>query len=294
MSTSAVASRDRVLHLRRRRRRVGSATLMALRYAVIAVALTVTLVPLLWILSTSLKGPDQWQHDPPIWIPSPFTFDNYRQMWSDGGAAALLHSCVTVGISTLAATALGALASYSMSRFRTGGRNFASWVLSVKFLPPAAFIVPMLTWFQTLGLLDSYLGLILIYTTFNLPFAVWMLKGFFDEVPVELDDSALVDGCSRLGVIWRITLPVAAGGLVTTLLLTLIFNWGEYLFALVLTRSDMYTIPVRLSDYFSEATGLQWGPQAALALVAILPIVAIAMFIQRYLVRALAFGAVKG
>src|SRR5581483_3647022 len=127
----------------------------------------------------------------------------------------------------------------------------------------------------TLGLLDSYLGLILIYTTFNLPFAVWMLKGFFDEVPVELDDSALVDGCSRLGVIWRITLHVAA-------------------VALVLTRSDMYTIPVRLSDYFSEATGLQWGPQAALALVAILPIIAVAFFIQRYLVRALAFGAVKG
>jgi multiple sugar transport system permease protein len=294
MSTSTIGFRDRTLRIRRRDKRVGAAILMALRYAVIAVALVFTLLPLLWILSTSLKGPDQWQHDPPIWLPSPFTFDNFSKMWTDGGAAALLHSCVTVGISTLAATTLGALASYSMSRFRTGGRNFASWVLSVKFLPPAAFIVPLLTWYQTLGLLDSYLGLILTYTTFNLPFAVWILKGFFDEVPVELDDSALVDGCSRFGVIWRITLPVAAGGLVTTLLLTLIFNWGEYIFALVLTRSDMYTVPVRLSDYFSEATGLQWGPQAALALVAILPIIAIAVFIQRYLVRAMAFGAVKG
>jgi multiple sugar transport system permease protein len=292
MSTAVPYDHEARRH--RRRRRNATILLAITRYLVILLALAFTLVPLLWIISTSLKVPEQWQHNPPIWFPSPFTFDNYRQMWSDGGGAALLHSCVTVGTSTVAATLIGALAGYSMSRFHTGGRNFASWVLSVKFLPPVAFIIPLLTWYQTLGLVDTYLGLILTYTTFNLPFVVWMLKGFFDEVPIELDDSGLVDGCSRLGVLWRITLPVAAGGLVTTLLLTLIFSWGEYIFALVLTRSDMYTVPVRLSDYFSEASAMQWGPQAALALMAIVPIVVIALFIQRYLVRAMAFGAVKG
>jgi multiple sugar transport system permease protein len=278
---------------RRRRRRIRVAVTIA-RYVVILLVVTLTMLPLLWIASTSLKTPGQWQHNPPIWIPSPFTFDNYRQMWNDGGGAALLHSLVTVGTSTIASVFLGALASYSMSRFHTGGRHFAAWVLSIKFLPPAAFIVPILVWYQTLGLVNTYAGLILTYTAFDLPFAVWMLKGFFDEVPQELDDSGLVDGCSRLAVLRHIVLPVAAGGLVTTLLLTLILNWGEYIFALVLTRSDMETVPVRLSDYFSEATGLQWGPQAALALMATVPIVVIAIFIQRYLVRAMAFGAVKG
>src|SRR2546429_308800 len=117
MSTRSIMHREREAHARRRRRRIIGGALAVARYIVILVALAGTLLPLLWIISTSLKGPDQWRHDPPIWIPSPFTFDNYRQMWTDGGGGALLHTCVTVGTSTLAATLIGAVASYSMSRF---------------------------------------------------------------------------------------------------------------------------------------------------------------------------------
>jgi multiple sugar transport system permease protein len=214
-------------------------------------------------------------------------------MWSSGGGLALKNSLIIVCTSTVLAIVLGSVAAYSLSRFRTGGEHVASWILSIKFLPAVVFAIPLLNAFTRVHLVDTYKGLILLYTTFNVPFVVWMMKGFFDEVPAEIEDSARVDGCSWFGTFWRIALPLAMPGFIATLLLTFIFGWDEFLFALIFTNQEHYTIPVQLSSYFSEAVGLEWGPQAALSVLGIAPIILFSFLIQRFLVRGMTFGAVK-
>jgi multiple sugar transport system permease protein len=277
----------------RSRRRTNPVT-ATLRGALLVLAITVSLVPIVWIVLTSFKPEEQWVSDPPAWIPSEWSFDSYRQMWDDGGGRSLLNSVVVVGLSTVAAMVIGALAAYSFSRFRTGGRHLVAWILSIKFLPPVVFAVPLLIMFTENGLYDRRLGLILLYTTFQLPFVIWMLKGFFDEVPDEIEDSARVDGCSWLGVFVRFTLPMSAPGLVATALLTFVFGWSEFFLPLVFASQDNYPLTVQLSSYFSEAVGLEWGPQAALSVVGMLPMLLAAVSIQRYLIRGMTFGAVKG
>jgi multiple sugar transport system permease protein len=266
---------------------------LAARLVVLGIIFVVTLVPVAWIVLTSFKPRSEWIHNPPVWIPSDWTFLSYRTMWNSGGGRALENSLIIVGTSTILAVAVGCLAAYSISRFRTGGDHTASWILSIKFLPAVVFAVPLLIAFTRLELVNTYKGLILIYTTFNLPFVVWMMKGFFDEIPGEIEESARVDGCSWFGTFWRIALPLAMPGFIATLLLTFIFGWNEFLFALIFTNQEHYTIPVQLSSYFSEAVGLEWGPQAALSVLGILPIIVFSFLIQRFLVRGMTFGAVK-
>jgi multiple sugar transport system permease protein len=276
-----------------RRRRLRSWAGWAVRLAVLTVVLVITLVPVVWIVLTSFKPRGEWIHNPPVWFPSVWTAVSYREMWTSGGGRALENSLIIVCTSTVLAILLGSLAAYSLSRFRTGGDHVASWILSIKFLPPVVFAVPLLTAFTRVHLVDTYKGLILLYTTFNLPFVVWMMKGFFDEVPAEIEESARVDGCSWFGTFWRIALPLAMPGFISTLLLTFIFGWNEFLFALIFTNQDHYTIPVQLSSYFSEAVGLEWGPQAALSVLGIAPIIVFSFLIQRFLVRGMTFGAIK-
>jgi multiple sugar transport system permease protein len=269
-----------------------------LHWAAVAVVLTVvlafTLIPIAWIVLTSFKRQDEWVSDPPVWIPSDWSLESYRQMWDDGGGQALLNSLTVVGGSTVLAMAIGSLAAYSFSRFRTGRGHIVTWILSIKFLPPVIFAVPLLIMLTDTGLYDSYVGLLLLYTTFNLPFVVWMMKGFFDEIPVEIEESARVDGCSWLGVLFRFAVPMSAPGLVATALLTFIFGWGELFLPLVFTSQEHYPITVQLSSYFSEAVGLQWGPQAALSVLGFVPVFVFAFAIQKYLIRGMTFGAVKG
>jgi multiple sugar transport system permease protein len=278
---------------RRRRRLTRVGPDLAWRLAVLAVVFFFTLVPVVWIVLTSFKPESEWISNPPVWFPSRWTVLSYTSMWHSGGSVALKNSLIVVCLSTLCAMILGSVAAYSLSRFRTGGEHVASWILSIKFLPPVVFAIPLLNVFTRFHLVDTYTGLVLLYTTFNLPFVVWMMKGFFDEVPSEIEESARVDGASWTGVFWRIALPLTLPGMVATLLLTFIFGWNEFLFALIFTNQDHYTIPVQLSSYFSEAVGLQWGPQAALSVVGILPIIAFSFLIQRFLIRGMTFGAVK-
>jgi multiple sugar transport system permease protein len=288
---SSVAAAARLPSARQRRLRAW--TSWAVRLIVLGIVLFVTLVPVAWIVLTSLKPRDEWIHDPPVWFPSVWTVSSYREMWSSGGGLALKNSLIIVCTSTVLAIVLGSVAAYSLSRFRTGGDHVASWILSIKFLPAVVFAIPLLNAFTKVHLVDTYKGLILIYTAFNLPFVVWMMKGFFDEVPSEIEESARVDGCSWFGTFWRIALPLAMPGFIATLLLTFIFGWNEFLFALIFTNQEHYTIPVQLSSYFSEAVGLEWGPQAALSVLGIAPIILFSFLIQRFLVRGMTFGAVK-
>jgi multiple sugar transport system permease protein len=264
-----------------------------LRYLVLSVVLAWVLMPVVWIVLTAFKPKPEWVHTPPIWIPSRFIVDNFTQMWTSGGGKAFGNSLMIATSSTVSATFLGAMAAYSISRFQTGGSGVVNWILSVRFLPPIAFTIPLVILFKTAHLLDTHYALILTYVTFNLPFVVWTLKGTMDEIPIELDESAMMDGCSRYGALFRIILPLAGGGLVATGLITFVFTWTEYLFALMNYRAKVLTVPIRLSQYFTEAQGLDWGPQAALAVISIVPMLAIAFVGQRFLVRAITMGAVK-
>ncbi len=267
--------------------------LEGLRYLVVGLVVLFTLVPVVWIFLTAFKPKPEWLSNPPVWIPSEISWKNFSIMWLDGGARAFKNSFIVGVISTVLTMFFGFLAAYSISRFRTGGENFANWILSIRFLPPIAFIVPLTVMYKPLGLLDSYTGLIVTYTAFNLPLAVWVLVGFVDRIPMELDEAALIDGSGRLYMMWRIILPLAAPGIVTTALLVFLFIWGEFALAFVLTQSEMYTIPVRLAQFYSEARGLQWGPQSAMAVVAIIPVMLVALLGQRYVVEALTQGAIK-
>mgnify|MGYP003388399887 CR=1 FL=1 len=264
-----------------------------LRYFIIILILVLTILPLAWIILTGFKNELEYLHTPPIWFPSDPSFDNYIEMWLDGGKDAFINSLFITTTSTILAILLGVPGAYSLSRFNTGGDNFAYWILSIKFLPPIAFAIPISIMFSNFNLIDTYTGLILVYTTFNLPFVIWILRGFINEIPKEIDDAAMIDGCGKFQIIYKITVPLLGPGLVTVTILTFIFIWSEFLFALILNNSELYTVPVRLSMYFSEAVGLKWGPQSDLATISIIPMILMAFIGQNYIVRALTFGAVK-
>ena len=280
----------------------------AARWAVLGLALFVFLTPVVWLVLMSFKPEDQWVSSPPDWIPNEWTIFSYQYLWDEGteartitggdaaggaGKNALFNSLIIVCSATAAAMLIGTLAAYSMSKFRTGGKNFALWVLSIRFLPPIIFTVPLLLIFNDIGLINTYHGLILIYTVFAIGFVVWMMKGFFDEVPRDVEESARVDGCSWFGTMWRISLPLVVPGFVAVLLLTFILLWTELLFAVIFLNQDKHTIPVELFAFFSASRGIAWGPQAALSIMAIAPILAFALLIQRYLIRGMTFGAVR-
>ena len=292
----------------RRRITLRRATGFAARWAVLGLALFVFLTPIVWLVLLSFKPEDQWVSSPPDWIPNEWTLVSWGHMFDEGteartntgggaaggaGQSALINSLIIVCSATAAAMIIGTLAAYSMSKFRTGGKNFALWVLSIRFLPPIIFTVPLLLIFNDVGLVNTYQGLILIYTVFAVGFVVWMMKGFFDEVPPDIEESARVDGCSWLGVMWRISLPLVVPGFVAVSLLTFILLWTELLFAIIFLEQDKHTIPVELFEFFTASRGIAWGPQAAMSIMAIAPVLAFALVVQRYLIRGMTFGAVR-
>jgi multiple sugar transport system permease protein len=188
---------------------------------------------------------------------------------------------------------LGAMAAYGLARFSFAGtRHLAFWILSTRFAPPVAFIVPIYLMVQKAGLLDSHLALILIYTAMNLSLVVWILRGFFAEIPIEIEEAALIDGYSRLQIFWRVAVPLVRPGIVSTAILSAIFSWNEFLYAMVLTQRRAATLPVYLAG-FSNSMGLAWREYMAVGTMAVLPILVFTFALQKHLVRGLTFGAVK-
>jgi multiple sugar transport system permease protein len=263
------------------------------------VALVFFLFPILWIGVTSIKFPGEYMHRPPILIPRDPTLIHYRNVMSDKGKLALRNSIVIASCATLFSLVAGTLAAYSLSRFRTGGKHFAFWLLSQRMMPPVVLVVPYFLLLRDVGKwnasfgLDTRVALIALYTAFNLPFIIWMMRSYFDGVPAELEESAMVDGSTRMGVFWRITLPLSIPGLIATATFAFIFSWTEFLFAVVLTRTDAVTLPVAIAG-FSGSQGSNWGQASALAVVATLPVFALSLLVQRHFVRGLTLGAIRG
>ena len=222
--------------------------------------------------------------------------DNYSNVivGKSFGAFSLNSIVVTFG-STLLALALGTPAAYAFSRFRFRGRNgLASWILSMRFMPPIAIAIPIYLLMNTLHLLDTYAGLIIPYAGFSVPLVVWLMIGFFDEIPTELDDGAMLDGCSRLQTLVRIILPLTAPGLAATAIFSVIFTWNEFLVGLfIVSTQASETIPVGAAGLISAERPIQWNVAATVGVVTVIPVLVFAFFVQKYITRGFTAGAVK-
>ncbi len=276
------------MNLQRRRR-----LKLALRLAA-AIAITAFfLFPIYWLFMISFKTPEEIFAFPPKWWPGQIQWDNYAVLFKDGDAVTVWNSFVVAGISTIFAMFLGTLCAYSLARFRTGGDNLANWIISQRMVPPIAVVFPIFLLYVWLKLVDTYAGLILLYTAFNLPYVIWMMRGYILDIPKALEESALVDGCTRWQVLWKVVFPMCRAGLFATAIFTFVFAWNDFIFALVLTRTEVTTYTVQVTHYFGGQSNF-WAKISAMSVLGTVPIFIIVGFMQRYLVRGISLGAVKG
>jgi multiple sugar transport system permease protein len=266
---------------------------LAGRYALASLLLLFFVFPIYWLFIISFKTPDEIFHFPPVWYPKSLQFANYAVLFKDGDAVSVLNSLILAGVSTIIAMIFGTMCAYSLVRFKTGGEDFAVWVISQRLMPPIAIIFPIFLLYVYLGWVDSYGGLIILYTAFNLPYVIWMMRGYIEDIPLELEESALVDGCSRWAVLWKVVFPMARTGLFATAVFTFVFAWNEFIFALVLTRTEVVTYTVQVTHYFGGQSNF-WAKIAAMSALGTVPVFITVSLLQRFLVRGISMGAVKG
>lgn len=273
--------------------------LSLLRYMALALALLFFLFPIFWVVVTSLKLPAEYMARPPVLIPDEPTLLHYRNVLNARGELALRNSAVIATSATLISLLVGTLAAYALARFNTGGKHFAFWLLSQRMMPPVVLVVPFFLLLRDTGKrvdlfgLDTRLALIALYTVFNLPFVIWLMRSYFDGVPRELEEAAMVDGGTRMGVFWRITLPLSLPGLIATGTFAFIFSWTEFIFAVTLTRTNAITLPVAIAG-FTGSQGSNYGQASALAVIATAPVFALSLLVQKHFARGLTLGAVRG
>jgi multiple sugar transport system permease protein len=263
-------------------------------YVVVTIFLLWVLIPVLTVALNSFKKPGDIFTSTPKVTFSP-TLDNYGKVFGELDFAQFLGNSLLVGAgSTALSLVLGVPFAYALARLPIRGREWwARFVLFSRMVPAVALVVPMFVIFRQLDLVGSYWALILAHTSFNLPIVIWMMRSFFEELPPELEEAAMVDGASRFGAFWRVALPLCSPGMAATAVLCVIFSWNEFLFALVLSGKDTQTVPVGVSSFIGSVS-IDWGGSSAAAIVAIIPIFVLGLVAQRFLVRGLTFGGVKG
>lgn len=267
---------------------------IVITYIVGVLALLLFLFPVFWMAITSIKNTRQAFRSEPVWLFRP-TLENYREVLIERNFIDYIGNSILVGVvATMATLVFAVTIAYPLARYNPKGEHqITAWILSLRIIPPIVSVVPLFIIFSRLNLIDRYPSLIIMYTFMNLPLAVWMLRGFFAEIPRELEEASLVDGNTPMGTFARIVLPLVTPGLISTGMLALIFCWNEFLFANILTASRARTAPVGLTEY-ATPTGVLWTEIMAAGTVLVLPVLVAGVFIQRYLVRGLAAGAVKG
>jgi multiple sugar transport system permease protein len=264
--------------------------------------------PLYWVVTMSFKPRPEW--NPPgkvFWVPDNPTIDNYTNMLglkeqgsgvfatqrSRSALGFLKNSIVTSVAGTLLALVIGIVTAYGIARFRAGGKILPFQILQLRMFPPIAIIIPLLFMWVEIGIWNTWIGLIVLYGAVTFPFVVWLMRSFFQEVPREISEAAIVDGCTQWGAFFKAVLPQVKGGLAATALFVFILNWSDFLIAKVMTQDTGNTAPVYLQSLQGGASGNEYGLQAALAMLLILPPAIFGLAIQRYLVRGLTFGAIK-
>lgn len=263
--------------------------------SIVAPVAVAMLFPLIWIVSVSLKGDAEQFVTPPTLVPLVPVLSNYGRLLSETNFPRYIGNSLFVASATVVLSLLaGCPAAYAMARFKTLARpGVTSLVLLTYMFPPILIGIPMFVIFSKVGLADSFLGLILAHTTFALPFVMWMMRDFFLAVPVEVEESALVDGCGRLRLLWLIVLPIARPGVVAAGIFTFILSWSDYLYALILIKSESRkTISIGISLFVDSST-IEPGLMMAGSVLITVPVLVAFIFVQRYLVQGLAVGAIK-
>lgn len=263
-------------------------------YLLLAVVLIVFMTPIYLILVSSLKPSPVMFSRPPVFIFTP-TLQHYYDLFTMRPFhLQILNSLIVALGSTAFSVTIGTLAAYAISRIKNKWINDVSfWILSMRMFPPIAVVVPYYIIFKTLGMLDTPLALIIVYSTFNIPLTVWLMKGFFDEVPAALEEAAQMDGHGVVTTFLRVTLPLTAPGLAVSAVFCFIFSWNEFLFALMLTGSNAQTVTVAVMSFWSS-DAVQWGRIMAGSFVVLIPGVIFVLTCQRWLVKGLTMGSVKG
>jgi multiple sugar transport system permease protein len=266
--------------------------LKLLRFLLIYIALAAFIFPIFWMFSTSFKKEVDAFRYPPTIFSTP-TLVNYSSVVRSEFPLYILNSVIVCSVTVFISIVLGAPASYALSRYNfKNKRGITNWILTTRMAPPVAVALPMFLLMKFFNLLDTRLALIILYTTFNLSFVIWLMRGFFEEVPRELDEAALIDGCSPVKAFLRIVLPLVAPGLAAVAIFCFIFSWNEFFYALIMTHSKSRTVPVGVQGFIG-LYGIKWGEMTAAASLATVPILAFAIATQKHLVRGLTLGAVK-
>jgi multiple sugar transport system permease protein len=258
-----------------------------------AFVVAVWLFPVYWILLTSFKPIREINSKVPVFIFTP-TVENYTDLFAKFDFARVLtNSIVITCIACAIVVVIAIMAAYALGRMKVPGeKHIALWILSLRFMPPIAVAIPFYIEWQNLHLLDTYAGLIIVYVAFGLPFAIWLLRGFLADVPIELEEAALLDGLSRLQIVWRVVVPVILPGIASTAIFTFVFTWNEYLMALMLTSFNAVTVPVTIAKFVMPYTIL-WGDLSAAVLIQVVPMLIVVFLLQRHIVRGMSLGAVK-
>jgi len=265
-----------------------------LRAVIIGVFLLWTLIPVALIVITSFKLPVDIFTRVPRLIFHPTLINYATAFLQENFQAYFINSVIVATGTTVLSMLLGTSAAYSLARLRVPrARAIAFCVLICRMFPSIALVLPIYGLMQTLHLLNTYAAVIIAHTTFSLPFVIWMMLGFFQDMIVELEEAALIDGCSRWGAFWRIALPLATPGLAATTVLCVLFSWNEFLFSVVLTSVDTRTLPVTIFGFIG-AVSVDWGGSSASATIVMIPMIVLGLLVQKYLTRGLTLGAVKG
>jgi len=269
------------------------AVLTGTKYLIIIILLVISLFPVFVLLTTSLKTQAQAFSIPPVWFFIPILENYVSVLFQERFLRYLSNSVIVALISTILTLITGALAAYVLSRFQFIGRSvFSIATLALRMVAPAVLVVPLFVLWSKFGLVNTKIGLIIAYTGLNLPFAIWVLMSFMRDIPVELDEAALIDGCSEIGIFFRIILPLVAPGLAAASIFVFRITWNEFLLALVLTNRYTRTLPVATSLYLTDH-GIQWGKLTAMGTLIALPALLFTFLAARRLIKGLTAGAVK-
>lgn len=292
------------------------------RHAALAAWSSFIMFPIYWMLATSFKDAGEWVSWPPHWYPHQPTLYNYRQIFAFATMekelsrqateqvfsiwGAMGDSLLICSVSSLISLLLGTFLAYAVSRFGVGGKNFRYLILTIRMVPPIVIAIPILMYYAIMipyttdvlfgariGFFDSYTGLGALYTATTLPFVIWMMLSFIDEVPYTLEHAARMMGAGRVYTIRRIVVPLVASGMVVTFLFIFILNWSEFLLALTLTHPNVTTLPVLLNKFQSAVEGRLYGPQAAIGTVITIPVVVLGVMIQKHLIKGFSFGMIR-
>ena len=273
-----------------------------LLYLAVLLIVIWTIAPYLWLIISSLSYRIDLLQIPLRWIPPRITLENYYELFYNQGSAnqnavlflhTLRNSAIIAFTATLSCLLLGVLAAYALARLKFPGSGvYILLMMGAQMLPPIAIVIPLYVILRQLNMLDTHYGLVLVYLSFILPLVVWLMRSYFAAIPSELEDAAQIDGCTRLGALFRVILPLAGPGLVSVAVFAFIAAWNEYLYAFILTTVDAKTLPVLIGE-FSTKLGLEYLRIAAAGVLASLPPIILALAFQRFIAQGLTAGAVK-